>query len=46
MAEAGARRWDAYDAYLFDIDGTLMNCTDAVHYFAFCEALGGWRGGR
>ena len=33
------RPWDSYDAYLFDIDGTLMNCTDAVHYFAFCEAL-------
>ena len=31
--------WDAYDAYLFDIDGTLLNCTDAEHYFAFCEAL-------
>jgi phosphoglycolate phosphatase-like HAD superfamily hydrolase len=31
--------WDAYDAYLFDIDGTLLNCTDAVHYFAFCDAL-------
>ena len=33
------RAWDEYDAYLFDIDGTLMNCTDAVHYFAFCESL-------
>lgn len=33
------RRWDEYDAYLFDIDGTLLQCTDAVHYFAFCEAL-------
>jgi phosphoglycolate phosphatase len=33
------RVWDAYDAYLFDIDGTLLHCTDAVHYFAFCEAL-------
>jgi phosphoglycolate phosphatase len=31
--------WDEYDAYLFDIDGTLLHCTDAVHYFAFCEAL-------
>ena len=31
--------WDAYDAYLFDIDGTLVNAADAVHYFAFCEAL-------
>ncbi len=33
------KAWDAYDAYLFDIDGTLLDCTDAVHYFAFCEAL-------
>ncbi len=33
------RAWDEYDAYLFDIDGTLLHCTDAVHYFAFCEAL-------
>lgn len=31
--------WDSYDAYLFDIDGTLLECKDAVHYFAFCEAL-------
>ncbi len=33
------RRWDNYDVYLFDIDGTLLNCTDAVHYFAFCDSL-------
>lgn len=33
------RAWDSYDAYLFDIDGTLLHCTDAVHYFAFCNAL-------
>jgi phosphoglycolate phosphatase len=33
------RAWDAFDGYLFDIDGTLMNSTDAVHYFAFGEAL-------
>lgn len=31
--------WDHFDAYLFDVDGTLLNCKDAVHYFAFCEAL-------
>jgi phosphoglycolate phosphatase-like HAD superfamily hydrolase len=35
----GPRRWDSYDAYLFDIDGTLLNCSDAVHYFAFCSVL-------
>ena len=33
------RDWDTFDAYLFDVDGTLLHCTDAVHYFAFCEAL-------
>ena len=33
------RRWDTFDAYLFDVDGTLVNCADAVHYFAFSEAL-------
>lgn len=33
------RAWDEFDAYLFDVDGTLLNCKDAVHYFAFCEAL-------
>src|SRR5579863_9132392 len=31
--------WDSFDAYLFDIDGTLLHCRDAVHYFAFCEVL-------
>lgn len=31
--------WDSFDVYLFDIDGTLVRCTDAVHYFAFCEVL-------
>ena len=34
-----SRPWDRFDGYLFDIDGTLLNCTDAVHYFAFCNAL-------
>ena len=39
--EQGAQRraWDGYDAYLFDIDGTLLHCADAVHYFAFCDAV-------
>ncbi|HZS27690.1 MAG TPA: HAD hydrolase-like protein [Candidatus Angelobacter sp.] len=31
-------RWDAADAYLFDIDGTLLNSRDAVHYFSFLNA--------
>ena len=32
-------RWDSADAYLFDIDGTLLNSRDAVHYFAFRTAI-------
>ena len=39
MSTQPRRAWDGYDAYLFDIDGTLLNCTDAVHYFAFCGTL-------
>jgi phosphoglycolate phosphatase len=31
--------WDAADAYLFDIDGTLLNSRDAVHYFSFRNAV-------
>jgi phosphoglycolate phosphatase-like HAD superfamily hydrolase len=34
-----SRPWDAFDAYLFDIDGTLISCEDIVHYSAFCEAM-------
>jgi phosphoglycolate phosphatase len=34
-----SRAWDKFDAYLFDIDGTLINCSDPTHYFAFCDAL-------
>jgi phosphoglycolate phosphatase-like HAD superfamily hydrolase len=32
-------RWRAADVYIFDIDGTLLNSRDAVHYFAFCHAM-------
>jgi phosphoglycolate phosphatase len=32
-------RWDSADAYLFDIDGTLLHSRDAVHYFAFRKAI-------
>ncbi|HEY0786776.1 MAG TPA: HAD family hydrolase [Acidobacteriaceae bacterium] len=32
-------RWDSYDAYLCDLDGTLLHCRDAVHYFGFCHVL-------
>jgi phosphoglycolate phosphatase len=31
--------WDGFAAYLFDIDGTLLNSRDAVHYNAFHSAL-------
>jgi phosphoglycolate phosphatase-like HAD superfamily hydrolase len=31
--------WRSFDAYLFDIDGTLLNSRDAVHYFAFHSAV-------
>src|SRR3954462_3650971 len=39
MTSTLGREWDSFDAYLFDIDGTLLNCSDAVHYFAFCNTL-------
>ncbi|MGC2743415.1 MAG: HAD hydrolase-like protein [Candidatus Angelobacter sp.] len=32
-------QWDSADAFLFDIDGTLLNSRDAVHYFAFRTAI-------
>jgi len=31
--------WATADAYLFDIDGTLLNTRDGVHYYAFRNAL-------
>ncbi len=31
--------WLAFDAYVFDIDGTLLNSRDLVHYRAFQTAL-------
>ncbi len=31
--------WRTFDAYLFDIDGTLLNSRDAVHYEAFLIAM-------
>ena len=31
--------WATADAYLFDIDGTLLNVRDATHYFAFHNAV-------
>lgn len=32
-------QWDAAGAYLFDIDGTLLNCRDSVHSLAFRQAV-------
>ncbi len=32
-------RWDAQDAYLFDIDGTLLRCRDRVHVNAFLSSV-------
>jgi phosphoglycolate phosphatase-like HAD superfamily hydrolase len=31
--------WDGYDAYLFDIDGTLLRSRDRIHYGAFSHAV-------
>ena len=31
--------WAVADAYLFDIDGTLLNARDGVHYYAFRNTL-------
>jgi phosphoglycolate phosphatase-like HAD superfamily hydrolase len=31
--------WRAFDAYLFDIDGTLLNSRDAVHYESYLNAM-------
>lgn len=38
-AETSAFRWDSADAYLFDIDGTLLNSRDGIHYNAFHNAV-------
>jgi phosphoglycolate phosphatase-like HAD superfamily hydrolase len=34
-----AFNWRRFDAYLFDIDGTLLNSRDGVHYNSFHKAL-------
>lgn len=31
--------WDGFDAYLFDIDGTLLRSRDRIHFSSFAEAL-------
>lgn len=32
-------RWDAQDAYLFDIDGTLLRCRDRIHVNSFLSSV-------
>ncbi|MGB0122850.1 MAG: HAD hydrolase-like protein [Silvibacterium sp.] len=32
-------RWDAQDAYLFDIDGTLLRCRDRIHIDSFFSSV-------
>jgi phosphoglycolate phosphatase-like HAD superfamily hydrolase len=32
-------KWDAQDAYLFDIDGTLLRARDRVHYNSFASSV-------
>ncbi|MBW4026566.1 MAG: HAD family hydrolase [Acidobacteria bacterium] len=32
-------QWDGFDAYLFDIDGTLLRSGDGVHYQAFFSSV-------
>jgi phosphoglycolate phosphatase len=39
MTDRDNFKWRDFDAYLFDIDGTLLNSRDAVHYFAFKRAV-------
>ncbi|HYA95406.1 MAG TPA: HAD family hydrolase [Terriglobales bacterium] len=38
-AKSPAFRWDAADAYLFDVDSTLLYARDGIHYKAFVNAV-------
>jgi len=38
-AKSTAFRWDAADAYLFDVDSTLLYSRDGIHYNAFLNAV-------
>jgi phosphoglycolate phosphatase-like HAD superfamily hydrolase len=31
--------WDRQDAYLFDIDGTLLRCLDRIHFDSFASSI-------
>ncbi len=35
----GSHAWDAHDAYLFDVDGTLLRSADRIHVDSFSEAV-------
>src|SRR5215469_13514330 len=35
----GGFLWDRQDAYLFDIDGTLLRSRDRIHYESFFESV-------
>lgn len=37
--KSSAFRWDAADAYLFDVDSTLLYARDGIHYNAFVNAV-------
>jgi beta-phosphoglucomutase-like phosphatase (HAD superfamily) len=39
MSQAFQSRWMDADAYLFDIDGTLLNTRDLVHWNALNRAM-------
>lgn len=32
-------RWDGFDAYIVDIDGTLMRTEDRIHFRSFAESI-------
>ena len=39
IAIAPSFQWDSQDAYLFDIDGTLLRSWDRVHYDSFASSV-------
>jgi len=39
LARANGFRWMHFDAYLFDIDGTLLVTRDLIHYNALNRAI-------
>ncbi len=39
VSPKSAKRWDSFDAYLFDIDGTLLRAMGGVHNDAFADSV-------